>query len=381
MKVFAWLKRIAKAKRKWAQLPRVDIAIFDTLSGAHLSSIIQDYSLFSIDLRGESYHMPTLLAACWQYILCVGKVTISHLYFSMLIMKLGAKICITNQDANYIFYELDKRLPNVRFIAMQQGLKGEYSIGKFSNISGDYFAFGQAYADILPNSVANIYVCGSIKANMAKKKKKKLPRLCFISGFSGGELGHKVFRNVNYAEFSYPAIYSALREIDHFCSTQGIELIIASKANRHVTTQDQNHLFRTEWDLYENILGRQPPLIMADSYELAGNSELAVCEQSTLGYELLGRDCKVVFINLIAYYHREKSYEFGWPLVLPKQGAFWTNKYDPGYIQNMLNHVWHIPSEEWKDLIIYYQEQLMHYDQGNSILLNHIKSILTSSLQ
>ena len=359
----------------------MDIAIFDTLTGAHLSSIIQDYSLFSIDARGESYHMPTLLAACWQYILCAGKVTISHLYFSMLIMKLGARICITNQDANHIFYELDKRLPNVRFIAMQQGLKDDYSIGTFSNISGDYCGFGQAYADILANGVANIYICGSIKANMAKLSEKKLPRLCYISGFSGHDPGLKVLRNINYAEFTYPAFYSALREIDHFCSTQGIELIIASKANRGGTTQDQNHVFRNEWDLYENILGRKPPLIMADSYKRAGESELVVCDQSALGYELLGRDCKVVFINLVAYYHREKSYDFGWPLGLPKQGTFWTNKYDPGDIQNMLNHVWHMSSEEWKDLISHYQKQLMHYDQGNSILLNHIKSILTSSLQ
>jgi surface carbohydrate biosynthesis protein len=381
MKIFVGLKLIAKATRKWAQLPRVDIAIFDTHCGAHLSRIIQDYSLFSIDIRGESYHMPTLFAACWQYILCLGKVPISNLYFSMLIMKLGAKICITNQDAHSIFYKLDKQLPDVRFIAMQQGLKDDYSIDNFSNISGDYFAFGHVYADKLANGVANMHICGSIKANMAKLTTEKLPRLCYISGFVGSDIGLKVFRNVNYAEFTYPAIYSALREIDHFCSTQGIELIIASKANREVTTQGQKHVFRNEWDLYEKILGRRPPLIMADSYELADESELIVCDQSALGYELLGWDCKVVFINLIAYYHREKSYEFGWPLVLPKQGIFWTNKYDPDHIQNMLNHVWHMSSEEWKDLIIHYQEQLMHYDQGNSILLNHIKSILTSSLQ
>ena len=381
MKLLSIVKLIIKTEKKWARLPRVDIAIFDTLTGAYLYNIIQGHSLYCIDIRGESYHMPTLLSACWQYILCLGKMPISYLYFSMFIIKLRAKICITGQDAAHIFYELDKLLPTVRFIAVQQGLKDIYSIGPFSKVSGDYFVFGQAYADILANGVSNVYPCGSIKSNATKLRLKKFPRLCYISTFSGHDLCSKTFRNVNYAEFTYPATYSTLREIDHFCSTQGIELIIASRVDRKSPMQDQNHVFRSEWELYENILRRKPPLINANSYELAGDSELVVCGQSTLGYELLGRDCKVVFINLVAYYHQEKSYGFGWPLALPKQGPFWTNEYDQEHIQNILNHVWHMPSKEWKALIVHYQGQLMYYDQDNSILLNHIKSILNPSLK
>lgn len=375
MKVLRWLKLIAKSKTKWAKLPRVDIAVFDAFTGWTLTGIIpgvmQDYPLFFIDTRGESYHMPTFLAAFRQYILCKRKVPVSYLYFSMFIMKLGARICITNQDSNHLFYALDKRLPDVRFIALQQGLKNRYSIGKFANISGDYFAFGKAYATKLNNGVGDMVICGYTWGNMVKLRAKKLLRLCYVSSFSGQDLGVKIFKNVNYAEFIYPAVYSTLKEVDYFCSTQGIELVIASK------TEGGNRQDR-EWDLYENILGRKPPLIRGDSYKLAGESELVVCDQSALGYQMLGRDCKVVFINLIAYYHREKSYRFGWPLALPKQGTFWTNKYDPEYIQNMLNHVWHMASEEWKDLITYYKEQFMCYDPGNLILLNHIKSILTS---
>lgn len=378
---FDGLRRVAKANRKWAPLPRVDIAIFDTHCGAHLASMIRDYSFFSIDLRGESYHIPTLLAACVQYLLHHGTVTLPILYFQKLILKLGARICITNQDANHIFYALDKRLPTVRFIAAQQGLKEDSSIDSFSKISGDYFAFGQAYASKLANGAASMYVCGSIKANMAQLSEKKHPRVCFISGVSADDLGIKVFRNVNYAEFVYPAFYSSLREVDNFCSKRDIELLITSKARRAVMAQEQHPVFRSEWNLYENILGRKPPLVMADSYELAGESELVVCDQSTLGYEMLGRGCKVVFINLIAYYHREKSFRFGWPLELPDQGPFWTNQYDPSYIQNMLNHVWCMPAEEWKASIVPYQEQLMHYDPGNSILLDHIKSILNPGVR
>lgn len=375
------LRRVAKARRKWAPLPRVDIVIFDTHCGAHLASIIRDYSFFSIDLRGESYHIPTLLAACVQYLLRHGTVTLQILYFQKLILKLGARICVTNQDANHIFYELDKQLPTVRFIAVQQGLKGDHSIHPFSEISGDYFAFGQAYANKLANGVAKIYICGSIKANMAHLNGKKYPRICFISGVSAHDPRLKVLRTISYAEFIYPVFYSSLREVDNFCSKREIELLIAAKAEPAAMTQEGHPAFWNEWNLYENILGRKPPLVMENSYELAGESELIVCDQSALGYEMLGRGCKVVFINLIAYYHREKSYGFGWPLELPDRGPFWTNQYDPDYIQNMLNRVWNMPAEEWKDVIAPYQEQLMHYDPGNSILLKHMDGILNSGMR
>ena len=379
MKFLDALRRVIKAEKNWAPLPRVDIAIFDTHCGAHLANILKSYSQFTIDARGESYHIPTLLAACWKLITNQDKAPISQLYFSKLISKLGVRICITNQDSHSIFYELDKRLPSIRFITAQQGLKDKYTIGNFSKISGDYFAFGQAYANLLTNGMANMYVCGSIKANMVHLEDKKLQRVCYISGFVGHDPGINVFRDVNYAEFTYPAIYSSLREIDGFCSRRGIELIIASKANREVTNHDRDHVFRNESALYKNILGRDPPLVMADSYELAGESELVICDQSTLGYELLGLACKVVFINMVSYYHREESYMFGWPLSLPDQGIFWTNQLDPGYIQNMLNCIWDMPSEEWKDIVAPYREQLMYSDPDNSILLDHIKSIIESS--
>lgn len=376
MKFFDGLMLVAKAKKQWAPLPRVDIAIFDTQTGVHLARVIRGYSFFSIDFRGESYHIPTLLAAFGQYLLYRGKVSISVVYFRKFILKLGARICITNQDANIIFFELDKQIPNVRFIALQQGLKSAGMVDYYSGISGDYFAFGQAYADALANGMANMHVCGSIKANVARLSGKKHRRVCYLSSFNGHDPGMETLKNVSYGEFLFPAIYTSLREIDRFCSKGGIELIIAARANRILEKDDRNRVLKREWDLYKNVLGRDPPLVMSDVYELAGESELVTCDQSAVGYELLGRGCKVVFINLIAYYHREKSYWFGWPLELPGQGDFWTNQYDPGYIQNMLNRIWSMSTEEWKNLVSPYQDQLMHYDPGNSILLSHIDSIL-----
>lgn len=370
------LRRVVTARRRWEPLPRVDIAIFDTHCGALLARVLEAYSCFSIDTRGESYHMPTLLAACCRWLLSRGRGSIARQYFSRLIRNLDARICITNQDSHHLFYDLDKMLPHVRFMAVQQGLKNEYSIGQFSQISGDYFAYGQAYADVLHNGKVRMHVCGSLKANMARLSEKKHPRVCFISGMSAHRPDLTVLKKITYGEFIYPVLYTSLREVDQFCSRQAIELVIASKAKSDVMDQEHHPVFKRESNTYENILGRTPPLVMGDSYTLAGDSELVVCDQSALGYELLGRGCKVVFINLVAYFHRERSYRFGWPLALPEQGPFWTSHYDPGLIQAMLEHVWGMALEEWQALIAPYQEQLMHSDPGNSIVLRHIRDVI-----
>ncbi|MBF0220584.1 MAG: hypothetical protein HQL49_13810, partial [Gammaproteobacteria bacterium] len=52
-------------------------------------------------------------------------------YYSEIIRMSRVKICITNQDANTIFFDLAREHPSIRFIALQQGLKDNISIGYF----------------------------------------------------------------------------------------------------------------------------------------------------------------------------------------------------------------------------------------------------------
>jgi surface carbohydrate biosynthesis protein len=372
------LRLIAGTRKRWTRLPKVDVAIFDTHCGAHLAKVLAGYSTFSIDIRGESVHVPTLLGAAARFLMRRGPASLSILYFSSVIRKLGARVCITNQDANQIFYMVDKAMPAVRFIAVQQGLKDAHDIGLFSKLSGDYFAFGSAYAEKLAagGGAATMHVAGSLKGNMARLSASKQPRVAYISGLSDHDVSARVFRDVSYAEFVYPPTYAGLREVDEFCSRNAIPLVIASKAKAEVLSADRHPVYQRERAIFGHILGREPELIMGDSYAVAGDSAMVVCDQSALGYELLGLGCKVVFINLIAYFHREPSYRFGWPLELPDQGPFWSNRCVTADIQAMLDRVWRMPSAEWKALIAPYQAQLMGWNPDNTMLLRHIDSCL-----
>ncbi len=378
-RLFNWIGRFSAAKKIFCRLPHVDIAIFDTHTADHLTQVLADYSFFTIDIRGESVHLPTLVGSFIEYLRLRGRKKLSLLYYSQYINGLGARICITNQDANAMFFDLARENGSIRFVALQQGLKQEFTIGAFSNICGDYYAYGAAYSEKLNNGEARIIVAGSLKANNAEFERGKHEHVAYISSFVGHALNTRVLETYNYAELSYPAIYGALRIVDSFCAKNGIELIVVSKSFREQTEIERDHVMQSEKRLYKNVLGRDANIVAGNSYVTAGESRLIICDQSALGYELLGRGCKVIFLSLISHFLHQPSYHFGWPLTLPDQGPFWSSVPDPVYIEEMLKTVWHMSQDEWDETTLPYKDQLMVYDKGNSILHGQLRALLNAS--
>jgi len=373
------LKRFLYSRKVIGKLPRVDIAVFDTHTADHLCKVLEGYSVYTIDIRGESYHLTILLKSILKYFLLRGKKQLLELYWSTFINDLGARICITHQDANAIFFDLARESRGTRFIALQQGLKNAATIANYKKICGDYFAYGSAYADKLRNGEAKIYVSGSVKSNNSIFELGKKTRLSYVSSYVGHPLELKILGNYNYAEFSYPSIYSSLRFVEEFCRRNIIDLVIVSKSFRERTQTEREHVLQNEITTYRNVIGRDVKIIAGDSYKVAGESRLIVCDQSALGYELLGRGCKVVFLNFISFFLHSPSHGFGWPLELPSQGPFWSNIPDPVFVGQMLEKVWHMSPDEWNQVTRDYKEKLMFYDPENSILLGHLRELLGKS--
>jgi surface carbohydrate biosynthesis protein len=378
-KLLNLLKRFLTAKKRIGRLPHADIAIFDTHTADHLSKVLSGYTIFTIDTRGESIHLRILLISLLEYLYLRGKKRLSILYYWKIIKRLAAKICITNQDANALFFDLARENDGVRFIALQQGLKQEATISAFTSICGDYYAYGNAYAEKLKNGEVTMVVAGSLKANNAQYERGRHPRVAYISSFVGHALNTKVLNTFNYAELSYPSIYGAVRIVDGFCVKNDIELVVVSKSLREQTESERAFIMESELRLYSNVLGRTAKVIAENSYVTAGESQLIVCDQSALGYELLGGGCKVVFLNFTSYYAHAPSYRFGWPLTLPDRGPFWCCIPDPAYIDEMLQKVWRMSQDEWGEISRPYRDELMHYDKGNSILHRQLKAILHGS--
>jgi len=359
-------------------LEKTDIAVLDSHTGSIFSSLLDKYTISFIDIRKESIHFFPLIKAIGKYLLSFLKEELSYLYLIEVIKTIKPKICLSAQDANTVFYKLDKYFKDINFTTCQQGLKDDYCIDHFSDISGDYFAFGDAYKKLLNNNLTKIQIIGSLKSNMNILDRNKIKRICYISGFSGHPINSAVFRNVNYAEFAYVPHYCGLSILNNFCINNNIDLVIASKSYREPSKEKREKVFQSEYRLFRNILGEEPKLIKSNAYETAGNSELSVCDHSSLGYELIGRDCKVVFLNLVSYFHNEKSYKFGWPQKYDDKGAFWTNIYDTQYINQMLTNIWEMNKDEYEKLILPYKSVLMYYDKNNTKLIKHIESIISN---
>jgi surface carbohydrate biosynthesis protein len=375
-RIFGFLKFFLFAKKMFKKLPNVDIAVFDTYTAPDLCKALADYSFFTVDARGESLHLIILFKSALKYLRLRGKKKLSILYWSMFVKDLGAKICITHQDANAFFFDIARENKDVKFIALQQGLKNSSTIANYKNICGDYYVFGSAYADKLDNGEAKFYIAGSLKANIAEFERGKYSRLCYISSYVDCPPGLIVLGNYNFAEFFYPSTYSSLRLVEDFCVKSKIDLVITSKSFRQKTENDREDLLQNEMKFYKNILGKEVDIISGDSYKSAGESRLVVSAVSALGYELLGRGCKVVFLSFASHFVHNPSYGFGWPLELPDQGPFWSNIPDPVYVEKMLNNIWYMSQDEWDEITKIYKEKLMFHDQGNTILHGQIKAVL-----
>jgi surface carbohydrate biosynthesis protein len=378
-KILRWFKLFLLAKKTFRRLPYADIAVFDTFTAEHLCKILENYSIFTIDVRGESFHLSILIESISKYILLRGQKKLGILYYSTYLDRLSAKVCITNQDANTIFFDLARENSSIKFIALQQGLKIEDTIGSYSEIFGDYHAFGSAYADKLKNGKANIIIAGSSKANSVEFELGRYKRIAYISSYIGHPSDMKVLRNYSYAEFVYPPIYSILKLVDSFCTKNKIDLTVVSKSSRNRRKVDRDRVIQSENRLFNNVLGKEANINIGNSYKVAGESKLVVCDQSALGYELLGCGCRVVFLNFIAYFTHQPSYSFGWPLELPGKGPFWCNIPDHVYIENMLKNIWNMSQCEWDEIAMPYKDKLMFYDKGNTILHGKLEAILDSS--
>ena len=100
-----------------------------------------------------------------------------------------------------------------------------------------------------------------------------------------------------------------------------------------------------------------------------------VCSWTTLGYELISRNCKVAFFrarNIPPYNDRD----FGWPYKMPKKGFWYTNHVSEREVYRVLHNLISIKKSEWINKISYYKRNVMFYDKNNSILKKYLKNFL-----
>jgi surface carbohydrate biosynthesis protein len=127
------------------------------------------------------------------------------------------------------------------------------------------------------------------------------------------------------------------------------------------------------------------------AYKNVMTKEYVVFVDSTLGYEAIGRNKKIIAFPLgcddkewckTNYLFSESPEEiyyptsFAYPLIFPSIGPFWCSKYDKQKMNDILNFVTTRSDEEWKEIINNLKlKKIMSFDQGNEKLISVLDQI------
>jgi len=118
----------------------------------------------------------------------------------------------------------------------------------------------------------------------------------------------------------------------------------------------------------------------SSSYEILDDCDLIVTIDSTLGYEMIARGTRVIFISERARIlggDEARQFTFGFPDDFPDEGLFWTNSTDLRHVLSMMRRVLTMSDLEWDLCSEFVRERLMVFDAGNTHLHQLISNVAT----
>ena len=294
-----------------------------------------------------------------------------------------AKFVITTTDNDITFYRIKKYLPAVTTIAIQNGLRGNYSspnsngflieISQEAELACDYIlTFGKSMGLEFQKHIQTEFLAvGSIRNNSYTPSSaiREANQLVYISQLTNRALGpDEQFADFMGNPISYQEFYAAEKLIcDYlakYCAERGLKFLVCGK---------QNSTFTAEQNFFKphEVSGRNEPF---SSYELLNASEILVSLDSAIGYEFLSRGNRVVIVGGRFSHHPNKTVrempdiKFGFPAELPTDGPFWISNLSETQLNSCLDSVRSMSGESWTDLIKPYQDLLMRFDPDNQIL-------------
>ena len=324
-----------------------------------------------------SLNLPTILRMLLSF-------KFSRFHYLIAYLQLTrAKFVITTTDNDITFYRIKKYLPAVTTIAIQNGLRGNYSspnstgflieISQEAELACDYIlAFGKTMGLEFQKHIKTEFIAvGSIRNNSFTPSSaiQEANQLVYISQLTNRALKpDEQFADFMGNPISYQEFYGAEKQIcDYlakYCAERGLKFLVCGK---------QNSTFTAEQDFFKphEVSGRNEPF---SSYELLNAAEILVSLDSAIGYEFLSRGNRVVIVGGRFSHHPNKTVrempdvKFGFPAELPTDGPFWISGLSESDLKDRLDSVRSMSGESWTDLIKPYQDLLMRFDPDNQIL-------------
>lgn len=354
------LIRIFEKKFIFKSIKKVDLIIFGPDKFKFDKNI--KYSYYDNEEINLRYSFSTLILYLKNFFK-KKKITLSDAYFLSIFNSYDCKISLGNDREQGVF-KFKRLFPNKISIAYQFGywFKELIKLGQsvIKDRSTDYYLMFDERTKKFTEPVlkSNFFIAGSVSSNekIFKSIRKKYDFM-FISNFRS-EKTLKAKNLVNCSGFMLSAL-------SKYCDLNNKNFCIARVSTRN----DKKRYKKDLIDKENNFLKKNAKnyiLQNLDSFKLAQQSEVSICTHSNLGYQLLARGNKVLFLNT-----DRDIYNWHFTDSCP----FWYKGNDLSEIYKKLDYISNISKNNWKKIITK-NSALMKFDSGNTLLKSLIFKII-----
>lgn len=295
------------------------------------------------------------------------------------------KLVITFIDNFPAFFQLKNHFPDITTVLIQNGVRVDPGdlfestsevLGLRNNFVDKMFVFGSAIgATYKKYTEGEIVSIGSFKNNLVPITESKTRTVAYISTFRSGLSRTSVIPD---SLPGFPIQYGEIidrREqtiifLANFCQKNNLDLVIIGKDEDF--EGEKSYYDKLLKDFSWTIAQRQTATI---NYTVLDESEFVVFTSSTLGYESLARGKKTAAFLIDAEIIDSPSIKFGWPVSLPDDGKFWTNRLDEKRFQEILDYLLTVSNADWDNVRSETIREIISYDENNSQFVETLKSL------
>ena len=374
----------------FASLKRKRVALVDASGISILNKYVPDNELSVIDIEHLNFFAALRMLAA-------GKKSLFD-YTVAYIKTFKPQFVFTFIDNNIDFYKFAAIFPKVKFIAIQNGLRSNYS----NQMNNGFF-------DLLESESANnklsAYAICVLGLNEGDKYSKYVQSKQIITGSLKNNLIDNQIEPKEHFDIVYVSQHAPFEipnsEMKFFFGSKSItssefyaveEYIVrflVTRCNRtgqsFAVLGKRSDSSPFEREFFDSAAAPHnvrfiPRTSDASTYEFCNSASLIVTTDSTIGFEFLARGKKVAFlsarIDAIDHVLSQEVHDtdFGFPLELGTTGPFWTNAANESEFERVIGSVQSMSDAQWATAISPYNDVLMAYQPGNSAFIQMLRS-------
>ncbi len=375
----ALVRRICSSRWDFRLPKHVDVLIVFTTNSDLIAGYFPERSVATIDIASSQKNFWMVIHAVFTGGLNIRSYLKSYIRFAR------PSLVVSMQDNFPALWLLHGQVGNTKIALIQNGLRTDladsmpiiHSTTEVQPRVDYYFCFNKAIADTFKTYVSAQFVpIGSFRSNsVSRQQLAKTKSISYISTYRPAippntTVGITASGNVVTYQGLFTQRLRIIRQITQYCESRNLRLRVLGK--------DLDAL--GELEFYRQILPKDsfefvPRPLGHHQYEACDQSFIVVSTSSTLGYEALSRGIRTAVFNFDSTLLNTKQYRFGWPVDLPEEGPFWSNKVDPPSINRILDSLFEMPEESWSHIVRGFSHCIPTYDEHNEIFVKTLAGV------